>query len=284
MLFSFVMPYHSNIKTDMKKIVAVFSSADSGGGAGLLADCRAVASAGCRPLAVVLGISAQNLDNFFGLWQVPPSVVESQFSALAAASVAAVKIGMLAGNAAAVGKCIKRIKDINKNDRVPVVWDPVFVSTAPLAGKLATATKQTADMINARRRLAPCAFVITPNRAELMALTGERSISAGLRVLFADGARNVLITGINERGGKLRHCLYSADNASTPTWDVVCDKRRGLYHGSGCLLSSLMAAYLAKGASAVAACSLAHRRVLAAIDKAQNAPEGYGRRQKLLPQ
>ena len=109
----------------MKKCVAVFAATDGSGGAGLLADCRAIAKAGCRPLAVATGVSAQNLDAFFGLWQVPPSVVIAQFAALSCMPVAAVKIGMLAGNAAAVGKCLRQIAP------APVVWDPVIAATAP---------------------------------------------------------------------------------------------------------------------------------------------------------
>ncbi|MGI9337519.1 MAG: bifunctional hydroxymethylpyrimidine kinase/phosphomethylpyrimidine kinase [Gammaproteobacteria bacterium] len=267
----------------MKKIVAVFASIDGGGGAGLLADCRAVASAGCRPLAVVLGVSAQNLDNFAGLWQVPPGVVGAQFSALSGAPVAAVKIGMLADNAAAVGRCIKQIRQTHP---APVVWDPVVAATAPLAG---AAKQQKPNAIqNARRHIARHVFVATPNRAELSALTGGKTISEGLRVLFADGVRYVLITGIAAGKGKLRHCLYSADSdVCAPIWDVVCERRRGVFHGSGCLFSSLLAAHLARGECLTQAAGRANAKTLAAIDKAQNTkPDitGWGRRQKILPQ
>lgn len=272
----------------MKKIVAVFASIDGGGGAGLLADCRAVAAAGCRPLAVALGVSAQNLNHFSGLWQVPPAVVASQFSALSAAPVAAVKVGMLAGNAAAVGKCLKRIHQVKP---VPVVWDPVIAATAPLS---AAAKQQkphgitdSQNIQSIRRAIARNVFVITPNRKELAILTGERTITGGAKVLFADGVGNILITGIAAGGNKLRHCLYADGDARAPKWEVVFDKRRGVFHGSGCLFSSVLAAHLARGDGLTKAAAGAHRKTLAAIDKAESAPHPvpqWGRRQKILPQ
>ena len=270
----------------MKKCVAVFAATDGSGGAGLLADCRAIAKAGCRPLAVATGVSAQNLDAFFGLWQVPPSVVIAQFAALSCMPVAAVKIGMLAGNAAAVGKCLRQIAP------APVVWDPVIAATAPATiAPPANNTKlkilKTFDAESVRRHIAPMVFVATPNRGELSVLTGEKTLSGGLRVMFADGVRNVLITGIAAGRGKLRHCLYADGNVRAPKWDITCDKRRGVFHGSGCLFSSLLAAHLARGAGLTAAAAMAHTKTLAAIDKAQSAPHiapEWGRRQKLMPQ
>ena len=259
----------------MKPVVAVFAATDNTGGAGLLADCRAVRGAGCLPLAVVTGVSAQNLDSFRGIWRTPPDAVVAQFDAFGKSKIAAVKIGMLAGNENAVAKCIARIT-------APVVWDPIVKPAAPIV-KGGKKTKGV-GIKTAAKLCRAGVFVVTPNLEELRAITGELSLENGVRMLFDCGARNVLVTGIPAARGRLRHCLFARADARTPLWSAECQKRRGVFHGTGCLLSSTLAAHLAKGASLPTACARAHRRTFAAVGKAQNAPPGLGKRQKLLPQ
>ncbi len=277
----------------MKPAVLVFAASDGGGGAGLLADCRALAFAGCRPLAVVTGVSAQNSEGLRGLWPVPAASLRAQFAALAeeekknGGTVAAVKIGVLAGNAEAVAECLRELPG-----DVLVVWDPVV---APGAG--GRKSFADADAIREMRRIiAPHVFLATPNPGEIKKLTGTKFISKGARALMADGARNVVVTGVSVGKTLMRNELYCEgidDTHDAGRFHI----RPGNYHGSGCMFSSLAAGYLARREELIfyhcggeyddmlmlqEICECAHRQTLSAVALAAKESPGEGR-YKTLP-
>ncbi|MGI9297382.1 MAG: bifunctional hydroxymethylpyrimidine kinase/phosphomethylpyrimidine kinase [Gammaproteobacteria bacterium] len=234
----------------------VFSALDGTGGAGIVADCRAVSAAGALPLAVATGITAQNLDGVSQFWPVPSSRVRAQIAALRNAKIAACKIGVTGVAAVVVAE--------NAPPAAKVVWDPVL---SPTGGAPFADAKQKRRML---KFLLPRADMITPNRRELAELSGRDSVADGARALLDGGARMVLATDTRE-GARVRHELYAADSAR-PLWRAECRRRRGEYHGGGCFFSATLAARLARGDSPSAAADFAHRATLAAIDSALRLP------------
>ena len=247
-------------------IVLIFAATDGTGGAGVLADCRTAAVAGTQPLAIITGITAQNLDGVVNFWRTPAAQVRAQFAALYKAPIAAVKIGVVGDAAATIAACLQQLGDI------PIVWDPILSPTdgAPFV--------QQRHINNICRHLLPRATIITPNRQELAILSASDDVAEGAHILTAAGADMVLVTDVGG-GAHVRHELYAA-NHCRPLWRGRCWRRRGDYHGSGCLLATVLAARLAAGDLPIAAAAAAHKAVLLAMSRARTIPE-LGR-QKLI--
>ena len=219
-------------------IALVFAATDPTGGAGLQADILTLASHGCHPASVVTAITVQDLHGVRNLRALEPHWVEQQAAALLDEfPVAACKIGVIgsAENVAAIAAILAR------HPRVPVVLDPVLASGR--GDTLASDATVTA----LREKLLPLATVLTPNSLEARQLAGAAE-NCGLaecaQRLTARGCAYVLITGTHEPGAEVVNTLYGAGGA------VLVDRRRrlpGSYHGSGCTLSSAIAARLATG-------------------------------------
>ena len=249
-------------------IVLIFSALDGTGGAGIIADCRAVSAAGALPLVVCTGETAQNLDGVLQFWPSPPARVRAQFAALKNAEIAACKIGVAGVAAAAVADCLP--------SGVPTVWDPVL---SPTGGAPFADSEQRRRML---KYLLPRADIVAPNRAELAALAGCDSVPAGARKLLDGGAQMVLATDVCE-GAFATHELYAA-SAARPLWRGRCRRRRGEYHGGGCFFSATLAARLARGDSPPAAAEYAFRATVAAIDGALRLPSLGAQRLLSVPQ
>lgn len=247
--------------------VAVFAGFDGSGGAGIIADCRTLTTAGCLPLSVVTAITAQNLNGVHAFWPLTAAQIRTQYAAYAGARLAAIKIGVVGSGAQAIADCLHRTT-------APVIWDPVL---APTRG---AAFISPAALAGCKRLLLTRATVLTPNRRELLLLSGEKRIASAIKTLFAAGCRRLLITDINGGGKTVRHILLTQAAPVTPVWEVTAARRRGIYHGSGCLFSSMLAARLAHGDNSAQAAAAAHRSVIRAMDTAFTVP-GLGR-QKLL--
>lgn len=252
-------------------LLAVFAAMDGSGGAGVLADCRAAAAAQCLPLVVTTAITAQNLDGVAACWHLPAARVRAQFDALPADHLAAAKLGV-AGSAAAIAVVAACLR----GRRLPVVWDPVL---APTAG---AAFADDAALAAMRRHLLPLASVITPNRRELLQLGAAKTPADAIAKLLGGGAQHILVTDIDGRGKRVRHVLLSAAarKMAAPLWEMVDERRDAVYHGSGCLFSSTLAARLAQGDDIPAAATAAHQAVKTAMRNSLSLP-ALGR-QRLL--
>ena len=248
-----------------RPIVKVYAAIDGGGGAGLLADCRTLTAAGCLPLAITTAVTAQNLNGVAACWNLPPARVRAQAAALTAAP-AAIKIGVVGAAAAAVATCIRQ------PPTAPVVWDPVL---APTAGAAFVSPQQLHTL---RRTLLPCAHVVTPNRAELLLLSGEQTVANAVAALLHGGARYVLATNINGGGRTVKNVLFGG---GAPLWEANSRRRRGDYHGSGCFFSSMLAARLALGDDIIAAATAAQQAVQQAVERAVSLPS-LGRQKMLM--
>ncbi|VTZ49294.1 Hydroxymethylpyrimidine/phosphomethylpyrimidine kinase [Methylocella tundrae] len=217
------------------------AGSDPSGGAGIQADLKTFAALGCYGMAAITALTAQNTRGVRGLHLPPPEFVGAQIDAIFEdIEVAAVKIGML-GSAAIVETVAARLAAHGPR---AVVLDPVLAATSgdPLA---ASGVEQA--MIE---RLFPLAALVTPNLDEAARLSGlprardAAEMRAAAERLHRLGARAVLITG-GDSGGHSSDDLYF-DGASERIFSAPRVATRNT-HGTGCTLSSAIAAYLGLG-------------------------------------
>jgi len=221
--------------------VLSIAGSDPSGGAGIQADLKTFAALGCYGMAVITALTAQNTQGVSCVHIPPAEFVAQQIDAIFAdIEVSAVKIGMLGSPdvVEAVAQALKRHGAKN------IVLDPVLVATS---GDSLGAPGVVEAM---RAHLLPLARVVTPNIPEAMRFTGlaEPQNVQDLAVLaghfLALGAQAVLVKGGHMQGDKASDVLFEADQAEVFSQPRVDTKNT---HGTGCTLSSAIAAQLAKG-------------------------------------
>jgi hydroxymethylpyrimidine/phosphomethylpyrimidine kinase len=211
------------------------AGSDSGGGAGIQADLKAFAAAGCHGSSAIVALTAQNTMGVIAVHEVPPEFVRAQLQAVFDdIGVDAAKTGMLFSRA-----LIETVADFLGGRRVPLVVDPVMVASS--GAKLLQD-----DAVEALvARLFPLATVITPNLPEAEALTGStgsrRELAERLHEL---GAPAVVVT-CGHGPEPVDHLFDGERHVEIPVerHDVAAT------HGAGCTHSATLAAYLARGAS-----------------------------------
>ena len=254
----------------MTPIALTIAGSDSSGGAGIQADLKTFAALGVHGASVLTALTAQNTQGVTAIHDVPPGFIAAQIDAVFAdLHVGAVKIGMVSRAAAieVVGAGLARHQAKN------VVLDPVMVATSG-AALLAT---EAIDKL--RRDLIPRALVVTPNLPEAAALTGatlarnEHEMEIQAREILALGARTVLIKGGHAEGAESVDLLIGQDGVLRLSAARVSSRNT---HGSGCTLSSAIAAGLAKGCPLHDAVRAAKAYVTAAIAAADHLNVGQG--------
>ncbi|MGI8806200.1 MAG: bifunctional hydroxymethylpyrimidine kinase/phosphomethylpyrimidine kinase [Thermoleophilaceae bacterium] len=245
--------------------VLAIAGSDSGGGAGIQADLKALASCGVHGMTAITAITAQNTIGVRSVHAVPPESIVDQVRAVAGdIGVDAVKIGML-GSAETI-EAVEQALGLVAN--VPVVLDPVMVAESG-------AVLLDEDARRALRgRLLPRATVATPNLSEARVLagaeadadadrpgpeTGEDAESLA-RAVHALGPDAVVVTG-GHRAEATDVFFDGAQFVALPG-DRHPD---GAAHGSGCTHSSALAAFLARGAAPLDAARAARRVAAAAV-------------------
>ena len=234
------------------------AGSDSGGGAGVQADLKAFAAAGCFGTSAIVALTAQNTTGVTAVHEVPPAFVRSQLEAvLGDIGADAAKTGMLFSR-----PVIETVADVLVDYPLPLVVDPVMVASsgARLLEEDAVETLVA--------RLFPLATVVTPNLPEAEALVGagpKRELAARLVEL---GARAAIVTG--GHGEPVDHLFDGEQHMEIPVERV----ESGATHGAGCTHSATLAALLARGLSledaargAAEAASLAVAQGLADIGK-----------------
>lgn len=222
-------------------IVMTFSATDPSGGAGLQADVGTLSSLGCHPASIVTGFTVQDTIGVDRLISVDSKVVNDQArSILEDMEVSIFKLGLLSSkeNISIIAQIISDYPDI------PLIIDPVLSS-----GRGDKFTDiETRNMI--LELLFPGALLITPNTLEARQLLNQEDehLDSSLEVcadFFKEiGCQNVLITGTHENTKNVVNTLYSSSNQIIPYhWDRL----PGNFHGSGCTLTSAIAAYYALG-------------------------------------
>lgn len=251
-------------------IALTIAGSDSSGGAGIQADLKTFAALGVYGASVITALTAQNTQGVAAIHDVPADFIAAQLDAVFAdLDVAAVKVGMVGrgGAVEAVARGLVRHKARN------IVLDPVMVASTG-------ASLIARDGVDALRRLLiPRALVVTPNLPEAAALVGstlarnEREMEAQARELLSLGARHVLIKGGHGEGEEAVDLLIGEGEVVRLSAKRIATKNT---HGTGCTLSSAIAAGLAKGRDLVTAVQEAKSYVTAAIAAADQLKVGHG--------
>jgi hydroxymethylpyrimidine/phosphomethylpyrimidine kinase len=256
----------------MTPIAVTIAGSDSSGGAGIQADLKTFAALRVYGASVITALTAQNTRGVQAIHDVPADFVAAQIdSVFSDLTVGAVKIGMLSQVATieAVAAGLAR-----HAGTIPIVLDPVMVATS--GDRLISEAAVEA----LRRHLLPLADLVTPNLPETATLIGEptaetenAAVAQGRRLL-AIGARAVLVKGGHGEGEESVDHLMSADG--TLRRFAAPRVRTRNTHGTGCTLSSAVAAGLARGLPMVEAVAQAKRYVTAAIAGADGVAVGSG--------
>ncbi len=251
----------------MKRILTIAGS-DSGGGAGIQADLKAITLLGGYGMSVLTALTAQNTLGVQAIHEVPARFVERQIdSVLSDIGADAIKTGMLT-NKEIVEVVAKKIEQYGIET---VVVDPVMISKsgAPLLRKDA----QKALI----KRLIPLAWVVTPNLFEASVLTGMKVNSLeGMRKaavqIWELGAKNVVVKGGHLKG-KAIDILFDGTNYAEIESPRIETKNT---HGTGCTFASAIATLLARGEAVPEAVRKAKIFITMAIQSSFNLGKGIG--------
>jgi hydroxymethylpyrimidine/phosphomethylpyrimidine kinase len=255
----------------MTAIALTIAGSDSSGGAGIQADLKTFAALGVYGASAITALTAQNTQGVEAVLVVPPDFVARQIKVVARdLNIGAVKIGMLA-----TGEIIEAVAGaLEILPGVPVVLDPVMVAASGdvLLDEDAIDTLRTV--------LLPRAALVTPNLPEAAKLLGEveakdeRAMSEQATALRRLGAEAVLIKGGHAEGDQAVDFLV--DDEGELRLEAARVRTRNT-HGTGCTLSSAVAAELAKGTSLRDAAVRAKAYISAAIAAAGQIEIGRGR-------
>ena len=252
--------------------VLCIGGSDSGGGAGIQADLKAVSACGCYGLSVITAVTAQNTQGVQSIHPVPQKIILAQLdSVLSDIGADAVKTGMLL-TAGAVESVVKKVKEYRLEK---LIVDPVMVAKG---GHSLMQDKSINALI---KKLLPLALVVTPNIPEAEALAQMRigSFAAMKKapvIIHGMGAKNVLIKGGHRPGSRRSGALdilFDGDHYYEFSSPWIDTKNT---HGTGCTYGSALAAGIAKEESIVDAAWQAKIMVTAAIENALILGKGYG--------
>jgi hydroxymethylpyrimidine/phosphomethylpyrimidine kinase len=232
--------------------VLSIAGSDSGGGAGIQADLKAIAACGGHGMTALTALTAQNTVGVNAVHPVPPDFVVEQVRAIVEdIGVDAVKTGML-GDTATVEAVLRALALVA--DGVPLVVDPVLVAES---GAVLLAPPARSALV---ARLLPLAAVVTPNVPEAAALSGradrngDEDVHALARAVHALGPRAVVVTGGHRE--EPVDVFYDGDRLV----EIVGERHPdGAAHGSGCTHASALATMLARGADPLDAAREARR-------------------------
>jgi len=251
-------------------IALTIAGSDSSGGAGIQADLKTFAALGVYGASVVTALTAQNTTGVSGIHLVPSEFVTAQMEAVFDdLDVRAVKIGM----AAQLATIEAIVAGLTRWSPRNIVLDPVMVATS--GDRLLAA-----DAVDAlRTKLVPRAALITPNLPEAAVLldepvaTTEAAIESQGRRLMSMGCAAVLIKGGHGQGAESIDYLVRSSGIVALAAPRIDTKNT---HGTGCSLSSAIAAFLARGEDLEIAVRHAKSWVSAAIAAADRLGVGHG--------
>lgn len=250
--------------------VLTIAGSDSGGGAGIQADLKTFAALGCYGMSAITALTAQNTVGVQAIHAVPASFLRQQIvSVIEDIGVDAVKIGMLhePGVVEVVAWAIDHF-GLRK-----VVLDPVMVATS--GDRLIAA--ETVEVLV--RELFPRACLVTPNLDEASLLLGRplttaAELAPAARDLLSLGAQAVLLKGGHLAGDEVEDLLCRGEGEELSLRSPRIASRN--VHGTGCTLSSAIAAYLALGEDLGSAVRQARAYILRAIEAGAAVRTGQG--------
>ena len=262
-------PYRRQADTRAPEVL-VCSGLDPSGGAGFIADVRVISELGGRPSGVVTALTVQNTTGVVGSHPCDHEVLGHQLTFLLTdVEVKAVKIGMI--GTADIARAIANALQLSD---ARVVWDPVMAASrgdAPLIASSGSAGARSDEHhVEAMNALKSHLTLITPNKHELFMLTGLPTGSVSMAEAAARELARRLETSVLVKGGH-----FGGDDSV----DILIqpggarDELRGPrlqggedVHGTGCALSSAIAAYFAHGRELLEACTLAKQYVANLIE------------------
>ena len=251
--------------------VLTIAGSDSGGGAGIQADIKAISAMGCFASSAITAITAQNTLGVDAVHPVPLDILAAQIDAvLSDIGTDAIKIGML-HSVEVVSLVADKIEQYGITN---VVLDPVMVSTS---GHKLIEDNAIEIMKN---RLIPLARVITPNipEAEILSectITAQQEFPQIATLLSHNNSTSVLLKAGHLNGDTLTDYFYNAEDGSMTLLPSRRVDTRNT-HGTGCTLSSALAAALARGESLTEAAISAKRYIEQAIITGAKYDIGHG--------
>lgn len=253
------------------KRVLTIAGSDSGGGAGIQADIKAISANGCFATSAITAVTVQNTLGVEAVHPIPLDILRGQIEAvLSDIGTDAVKIGML--HSAEVVEMVAEL--LHKYNIRNVVLDPVMVSTS--GHKLI----EDSAIESLRKVLIPCARVITPNlpEAEILAnvkIDSAEQFPAVARQLSQGGKVSVLLKAGHLTDQRVVDIFYNAEDdtiTELPSERINTPNT----HGTGCTLSSALAAAIAQGLPLTESARNAKEYIDAAIRSGADYSIGHG--------
>jgi len=246
--------------TSAVKIALTMAGSDSIGGAGIQTDLKAFASLGVHGCSAITCITAQNTTGIKRVDPVEAESVRAQISAV----LEDMRPGAAKTGAIYTAENVKVIAEIFSDREIPLVIDPVMVSTT--GARLAKEDFPS----SLKKELIPVCALVTPNASEAERLTGikvtgiEQAAKAA-EELLSIGASGVLVKGIID-GDRITDYLAMDDGKAQELTSTILP---GEYHGTGCLLSALIAGHIALGEDVCTSVIKARGAVFLAITRGQ---------------
>ncbi|MBR9972158.1 bifunctional hydroxymethylpyrimidine kinase/phosphomethylpyrimidine kinase [Magnetospirillum sulfuroxidans] len=254
----------------MKGRVLIVAGSDSGGGAGIQADIKAVSALGGYAATAISALTAQNTQGVFAIHAVPPAFVRQQMElVLDDIGADCVKTGMLAS--VAIIEAVAASLDSHATG-VKLVVDPVMVAKGGASLLADDAARAMIDLLVCR------AALITPNIPEAEVLLGRpiagvAAMEAAARDLLALGCGAVLLKGGHLEGDDLVDVLVQPQGVTRFASRRIATTST---HGTGCTLASAIACGLAQGMDLAAAVGRGRVYVRRAIETAPGLGRGHG--------
>lgn len=234
-----------NNQQEFYPVALTIAGSDSGGGAGIQADLRTFSAAGVYGCSVITAVTAQNPREVISYEAVSCELLKAQYEAvIGTIAVKAIKVGMLANES--IVKCLCKCL---KNNKLPLVVDPVMISTSN------TPLLDEKGLVAVKEQLLPMADMITPNLPEAQWLLNRKLASfddyaeAALELASIYKCHVLLKTGHAPNTGKASDIVVLDGKCYLLSSPAVNDLGEFTAHGTGCTLSSAITAMLASNSS-----------------------------------
>ena len=257
-------------KTYRYPVALTIAGSDSGGGAGIQADIKTFSAIGVFGTSAITAVTAQNTRGVRGIQPIAPDIVKGQIEAvLEDFTVDAIKIGML-HNVSIINEIARILPEAKP---IPIILDPVMISTS---GSRLLENDAIQAFID---KLLPLATLLTPNIPETEYLSGVKikdttDIARAASILRNKGCEAILIKGGHIAGKESTdHLFIKGEETLRLTSPTIKTQNT---HGTGCTLSSAIAAYMALGYSLTEAVRQAKTYINEAIIHGADARMGEG--------
>ncbi|MDM1556934.1 MULTISPECIES: bifunctional hydroxymethylpyrimidine kinase/phosphomethylpyrimidine kinase [Chryseobacterium] len=250
--------------------VLTIAGFDGSGGAGIQADIKTTSALGCFSTSVLTALPVQNTQGVRKIYPIPVEAVADQIKAILDDIVPdAIKIGMV--HTPQLVETI--VSTLAEYPKIPIVFDPVMVATS--GHRLIEEETITA----LTTMLFPIADVITPNMDEASILadmkveTLEDLYTAGIKIKKL-GCKTILLKGGHQETSTITSLFYD-ESENFHSFETLKFNTNNT-HGSGCTLSSAIAAYIAQGKNLYEAVSLGQQYIYQAIENGKDVQTGHG--------